>query len=612
MKGAFKRSVLYSISLFFISSGLSAAIPAGYYDKSDGKSGEELKTVIHQTVRNSITLDFDNFTAAYWGDNYFKRTDWNSAGYYWDMYSSEQRSVYNSGQMAREHCMPRSWWGTISNYGDANSDINNLFPADTYANSKKSNLPMGICDSFAWNNGVVKVGSNIYTGGYEGTVFEPADEYKGDFARTYFYMVTCYEDYSEQWKDDGIKTMLKNDSYPVFQDWAIEMLLEWCRQDPVSQKEKDRNDSVFVLQQNRNPFIDIPELEEYIWGNKTNEPLSISDKVTSPSIVTPSNDASINYGDVLTGRTRNRYLPLKGHLFTNPVEIDFLENTSGFFSVENSVTADLVNQTNGYFLQVAYSPTAQGSHAAKMRISSDEIAEPIIVQLKGNAVYSMSVSPVEPDDNMDVMIFYTGPWEKAELPGEFTTNAAGAPYANGDFSFRANGEYLIVEFDEVPDVLQFAIYPRNVWGSNNNHLYVYEGTDKSSFGDPIADFDNAFVVNNTYNNTPQIKLSEDTRAIKIEYIKQAQNVGITNIILTRKKEDTSRHEEQINKLSVLSLDGYIYIQNLCVNDIVSVYNILGNLIMQQKTSKDYLVVPVSQPGVYILRVNNETVKFIVQ
>ena len=49
------------------------------------------------------------------------------------------------------------------------------------------------------------------------------------------------------------------------------MLLKWHRNDPVSEKETLRNDAVFACQKNRNPFVDHPELAEYIWGNKKGE-----------------------------------------------------------------------------------------------------------------------------------------------------------------------------------------------------------------------------------------------------------------------------------------------------------------------------------------------------
>ncbi|MDO9634396.1 MAG: endonuclease [Paludibacter sp.] len=64
---------------------------------------------------------------------------------------------------------------------------------------------------------------------------------------------------------------MENNSYPVLKPWAIKLLLQWSRQDPVSEKERTRNEKVFLIQGNRNPFIDYPELVEYIWGDEAGE-----------------------------------------------------------------------------------------------------------------------------------------------------------------------------------------------------------------------------------------------------------------------------------------------------------------------------------------------------
>ncbi len=103
-----KKTLLLLLSV--ISIQLLAQVPAGYYDAVDGKKKEELKTALHNVIRSYASLGYNTFTAQFWGDVYYKKTDWNPAGYYWDMYSNEQRTVYNGTDMAREHCMPRSWW----------------------------------------------------------------------------------------------------------------------------------------------------------------------------------------------------------------------------------------------------------------------------------------------------------------------------------------------------------------------------------------------------------------------------------------------------------------------------------------------------------------------
>lgn len=130
-------------------------------------------------------------------------------------------------------------------------------------------------------------------------VFEPIDEYKGDLARSYFYMVTCYQDSLATWKTD----MLDNTGRDLFSAWSKELLLKWHRLDPVSQKELKRNEAVYAIQKNRNPFIDHPELVEKIWGNDTlgfGETVEVSDPFWNTcKLSVREGDLQIDYTDLL-------------------------------------------------------------------------------------------------------------------------------------------------------------------------------------------------------------------------------------------------------------------------------------------------------------------------
>ena len=103
-------------------------------------------------------------------------------------------------------------------------------------------------------------------------MFEPNDEYKGDFARTYFYMVTCYEEKIADCYQNYPESQptLDGNAYPGLSSWQLAMLMKWAKNDPVSEKEINRNNAVYGIQKNRNPFIDYPGLEEYVWGGKVN------------------------------------------------------------------------------------------------------------------------------------------------------------------------------------------------------------------------------------------------------------------------------------------------------------------------------------------------------
>jgi len=244
---------------FFCASILAAQVPAGYYNAAVGKKDAELKTALHNIIKNHDVLEY------YSSSTSFRKTDWHPEGYFWDMYSNYKRTDWSG--MNREHNMPKSWWSDAPETTIAFSDLHNLYPSDAEANSAKLNYALGVVGGTPnYSNGVVKVGKNSYPG-YVGTVFEPANQYKGDFARDYMYVVTCYENYANNWRSTGTASMLFNGgTYPVFRPYAVNLLLEWSRNDPVSEKEIVRNNAVYLLQGNRNPFIDYPILAELIWG----------------------------------------------------------------------------------------------------------------------------------------------------------------------------------------------------------------------------------------------------------------------------------------------------------------------------------------------------------
>lgn len=250
--------------LIFILSAIAllAQAPSNYYNSAFGKQDAALKTALHQILKGHTVLIYMQMPT------YFQKTDWHPNGYYWDMYSNNKFTSWSGSGMNREHSLPKSWWSADSENTVAYSDIHNLYPSNATANEAKNNYPIGEVQTVTYSNGVVKVGtSNSLQPGYNGTAFEPANEFKGDFARTYMYMVTRYEEYANNWRSVGTTSMINGGStYPVFKPAAIALLLKWHRNDPVSEKEIVRNNEAFKVQNNRNPFIDFPVLAEYIWG----------------------------------------------------------------------------------------------------------------------------------------------------------------------------------------------------------------------------------------------------------------------------------------------------------------------------------------------------------
>ena len=245
------------------------SIPTGYYSTANGLCGETLKTALYNIIKGHTSVSY----ATLWTS--FKTTDANSNGKVWDMYSnvaftftSDQCGSYSAEGDCynREHSFPKSWFNEAT---PMYTDLNHLIPTDGYVNGRRSNYPFGEVSSPTYTSGNgSKLGPCSYSG-YTGTVFEPVDEYKGDFARIYFYMVTRYENLVASWESNSteVDAILDGTSYPCFETWFKNMLLEWNAQDPVSAKEIARNDAVYAIQKNRNPFIDHPEYVDAIWGS---------------------------------------------------------------------------------------------------------------------------------------------------------------------------------------------------------------------------------------------------------------------------------------------------------------------------------------------------------
>lgn len=240
---------------------ITAQIPAGYYSSLAGKKGSELKTAIYQLIKDADVLEYGSGTGHTWEG--FYATDRDSDNAVIDRYSNEVRYFTSAGAkidgMNIEHSFPKSWWGGAQN--QAYQDLYNLMPCEQSINSKKSNFPMGEVTSATTDNGCTKVGT-----GYNGyQLWEPADKWKGDFARGYMYMATAYQNLS--WSGTQAEQILTNGDYPTLQEWAYTLYIIWARADKVDSIEIRRNDAVSAIQGNRNPYVDFPNLMEYVWGD---------------------------------------------------------------------------------------------------------------------------------------------------------------------------------------------------------------------------------------------------------------------------------------------------------------------------------------------------------
>ncbi|KIA90720.1 endonuclease [Kaistella jeonii] len=267
-----------------------AQIPSGYYDGTSTLTGYSLKSKLHDIIaKKTISWhygDLQNFYNQTDVDKYYDY-DASNTTILLDMYSNNPTGTtayhYTSAQMIgsanaeglgwnREHMMPQSSFN--SNY-PMYSDLFFVIPTDARINQLRSNYPYGMAGTtnyWLFTNGSKINKNGTPNSGYTGRVYEPINEFKGDIARSLLYFAVRYEGKLNSFNFYN-GTSPANDTSPLdgteekaFENWYIAMLLQWNNQDPVSQKEIDRNNAVYNIQKNRNPFIDHPEWVNLIWS----------------------------------------------------------------------------------------------------------------------------------------------------------------------------------------------------------------------------------------------------------------------------------------------------------------------------------------------------------
>jgi len=174
-----------------------------------------------------------------------------------------------TGLTTIDHVVPAQWWCNTPEWGDTvTRDLYNIVLANPSVADNKSYFAPGVVENVTYTNGTWRAGTATVSG-TEINVYEPADRYKGDFARIYFYMATLYP--STFW-DNYALPVYRDGAFPTLSANGIKLLLAWHRADPVSNTERTRNDAIASLQGNRNPFVDRPELAEHLWGNLADKP----------------------------------------------------------------------------------------------------------------------------------------------------------------------------------------------------------------------------------------------------------------------------------------------------------------------------------------------------
>lgn len=243
-----------------------------YYSGIDASAtDDDLKGQLQELIYPHVVFSYDDVWMA------FETVDHNLPTYPCDANSTDIPDIYSSycwpeskecgnykmegDCFNREHIWPKSWFGGFDNGQDAQTDLFELWPSDGYVNGLRGDLPLGNVDpstvTYTSTNGCL-VGYCDSSTGYTGKCFEPTDLFKGDIARSYFYLSTAY------WNKWSCCDTGQNDGSDI-KTWMEDIMRQWHANDPVDEAEKNRNEEIYLnWQQNRNPFIDHPEWVDQI------------------------------------------------------------------------------------------------------------------------------------------------------------------------------------------------------------------------------------------------------------------------------------------------------------------------------------------------------------
>ena len=611
-----------SLFFFFASPFFLAQIPQGYYAETESLTGYQLKEKLNQIISKDVIIsNYSKLIREYYGstdlDNYYDY-DYSNKTYLLDIYSEipngPDQYEYTTGNTTssadvegmginREHMMPAS---TFEYFYPMYSDLFTVIPADAYINQQRSNFPYGVVGNIInnYSNGSKFGYANISGYSYTGKVYEPIDEFKGDVARSLLYYAVRYEK-----KLPYLKYNLNNGGQDVnpmdgtqergFDPAYLSMLLSWHQLDPVSQREIDRNNNVFKIQGNRNPFIDNPQWVTTVWNVKGDG-------------IAP--DAPQN----LTTTAGAHYVTLNWNHSTNPDILGykvFLGSNLEFISKNNSVTIDRLNPSQKYdFTVVAYdsdfidspkttistSTIASDSYASEIFISkylegsddnraieiTNKTGHPVNLnnyrlnaqQGSGNSFYSSEGLELEGilEHNHSVVIIHP----KANFDC-FNTKEAGTITDSPALSFYGRGAISLIVGDNIIDALGVEdVDNRDVL--ENVSLYRNKGINK-----PNSSF-----------NTSEWTVHSTNYCENLGSVLSTQNVINKNEIAIYPNPSSD----------IIFLKGKT---NQIFNNVV-IFDMNGKVVSSFNKIKAGDSVPVStlQSGLYIINIDGVSYKFI--
>ncbi|MFV0392365.1 MAG: endonuclease [Paludibacteraceae bacterium] len=608
------------ILLSFVSIGQE---PTNYYSVAEGKTNATLKSTLYGIISSNYkTNSYDYLYTIY------ETSDKTTSGNVWDMYST---CTWNFGQKQcgnysgicdcfnREHSVPQSWFNSNS---PMVSDAFHIYPTDGKVNGIRSNYPFGETNALPiGGKGLGKLGTSSFPG-YTGTVFEPVDEYKGDFARSYFYFATRYE---------NIMTTIDGASfnqtvYPALSDWSVNLFLKWHRQDPVSQKERDRNNAIYVHQRNRNPFIDHPELAEYIWGNKMGTAWTISGS-TNPILTSPISGTTVDFGTVTYQQNLIKTVPVSAANLTGDLTVTLSGASASYFSIPTTIPK--ADAEAGFEITIYYYAPETGTHNATLTISGGGVSD-VTVNITAIAVscvdFSFSApftSDMVPFSQYSVLGDQVWSWRSANygvaMSGyEYATNHANEDWLITNEMDLSDYENVRLEFSHTINkgIVANMQTENTVWISNDFHYGDPADATWTQLTIPTYPTGNDWTFVESGNIAIPAENCKSNTFIGFKYVSTASASStweIKNLSITGKCETNTGNIEVVKKKHAITLaDKQITIFNLR-NEGVQLYDIYGRLIHQMTDqTADHISLKVPASGIYIVRIGNEINKVLIK
>ena len=597
-----KIKTLLIVGLLFSVANIFAQIPTGYYDGTVGLTGAALKTKLSSIISSGHqTKSYDALDDEY--PNSDKDSYYEKDGTVLDIYSENPTEtdpyVYQFGVKKcgnykiegdcynKEHIFPQGYFNKAS---PMVSDIHHIVPTDGKVNGMRSNFPFGnVGSSVSYTS---KNGSKLGTSNsvnYSGKVFEPINEFKGDVARMIFYFATRYE---AKLKDFDANDILTNTSFPGIQSWELEVLKQWHTQDPVSQREIDRNNAAYTYQRNRNPFIDHPEYVDLIWGT------------TTPDTEAPSTPTNL----IVTGSTSST-ISLSWTASTDNIMVAtydiYLDGTLKTSSSSNSITVTGLNPSTTYSFYVK-AKDAAGNTSSQSNTTTGTTTE----NTGGNDGGSTTSCGTEDFEGVSgaVNTYKTVTWTNNGITWTATDSRSDQTINNKAITVR-NGTLSSSTISGGISSLTIKTQLKFSGTSGSFKLFI-NGVEKGTIP-----------YNNTITNTTisNINISGNI-TISIQSNSTTDNRVAFDDLSWNCYNGLGTDETKVNKFSIYPnpvKNNTLYVTGKNIEKIkrVEIYNVNGILVQvieKPFNNKNYITLKNPTKGMYLLKFDNNSFKFVVE